>query len=63
MIVTSIPDLKISINLSIISTILLISFRGKGGEKRGGGERGGREGGEDRSSCLLEERTCRVGQF
>lgn len=62
MIVTSIPDLKISINLSIISTILLISFRGKGGEKRGGGE-GGREGGEDRSSCLLEERTCRVGQF
>lgn len=38
MIVTSIPDLKISINLSIISTILLISFCGKGGERGEGGQ-------------------------
>lgn len=30
MIVTSIPDLKISINLSVISTILLISFVDRG---------------------------------
>lgn len=34
---------------------------GERGRNRGGGGRGGGE--EDRSSCLLEERTCRVGQL
>lgn len=56
MIVTSIPDLKISINLSIIYYITYIVLW------EGRGEGGGRAG-EDRSSCLLEERTCRVGQL
>lgn len=33
-----------------------------GGTGKEQGREGG-EGGEDRSSCLLEERTCRVGQL
>lgn len=62
MIVTSIPDLKISINLSIISTIITYIVLWVNGGR--GGNRGMGEGGrEDRSSCLLEERTCRVGQL
>lgn len=33
------------------------------GKEQGRGGRGGGKEEEDRSSCLLEERTCRVGQL